>query len=103
MSHKIDTGPSIARLPEVRDAPVTRRAGGEHSEPVQAAVPSDSIRLTGDAEGLQALERQLGAEPATINGSRVEALRAALADGSYRIDAQQIADRLIALDSALGA
>lgn len=101
MSHKIDSGLPIARAPEPVNAAATSRAGGERSQPVAATAPTDSVRLTGEAEGLQALERQLGAAPAGIDVARVNELRAAIADGSYRVDAQQVADRMLALDSAL--
>ncbi|HEY5613250.1 MAG TPA: flagellar biosynthesis anti-sigma factor FlgM [Lysobacter sp.] len=101
MSHKIDSGLPVARPPEAVNASATVRAGGERSQPVAAIAPADSIRLTGEAEGLQALERQLGAAPAGIDVARVNELRAAIADGSYRVDAQQVADRMLALDSAL--
>ena len=101
MSHKIDSGLPVARAPEPVNAAATGRAGGERSQPVAATAPADSVRLTGEADGLQALERQLGAAPAGIDVARVNELRAAIADGSYRIDAQQVADRMLALDSAL--
>lgn len=101
MSHKIDSGLPVARPPEALNAAATARAGGERSQPVTATAPTDSVRLTGEAEGLQALERQLGAAPAGIDVARVNELRAAIADGSYRVDAQQIADRMLALDRAL--
>ena len=61
-----------------------------------------SISASCEAAGLQALERKLGAEPAGIDQARVDQLRAAIADGSYTIDAQQIATRMLALDDALG-
>jgi negative regulator of flagellin synthesis FlgM len=77
------------------------RAGGERTAPIAATPEADSLRLTGEASGLQAIERELGAAPAGIDVARVNAVRAALADGSYRIDAQAIADRMIDLDSAL--
>lgn len=100
MTHKIDgTGP-IARPPETasRPLPVTR-AGAERSAPVGAA---ESIRLTGEAEGLQALERELGAGPAGIDLARVNELRAAIAEGSYRVDAQAVASRMLDLERQLG-
>ena len=50
---------------------------------------------------LQALKRQLGAAPAVVDEARVSEVRAAIAAGSYRIDVQHIADRMLALDSAL--
>ena len=103
MSHKIDSGLTAARPPDPVTASSTARAGGERGQPVAAVAPSDSVRLTGEAEGLQALERQLGAAPAGIDVARVNEVRAAIADGSYRVDAQQIANRMLALDSALSA
>lgn len=101
MSHKIDSGVPVARPAEAINSSAIARSGGERSQPVAPTPPSDSVRLTGEAEGLQALERQLGAAPAGIDVARVNEIRAAIADGSYRVDAQQIADRMFALDSAL--
>lgn len=77
------------------------RAGGDRSEPVAAAAPPDSLRLTGEAAGLQALERSLGTAPPGIDVARVNEVRAAIADGSYRIDAHKIADRMLAFEEAL--
>lgn len=102
MTHKIDGGAPVARAPEAVKASATARAGGERGEPVAAAAEADSIRLTGEAEGLQALERQLGAAPAGIDVARVNELRAAVADGSYRVDAQEIATRMLDLERQLG-
>lgn len=103
MTHKIDGGLPAARPPDSINTTVTARAGGERSQTISPAERTDSVRLTGEAEGLHALERELGAAPASIDMIRVNALRAAIADGSYRVDAQQVADRMLALDSALGA
>ena len=102
MTHKIDGGPPATRPPEALNSATAARAGSKSSQPVAALVAADSVRLTGEAEGLQALERQLGATPAAVDVARVNDVRAAIADGSYRIDPQQIADRMIALDRALG-
>ncbi|TYT26289.1 flagellar biosynthesis anti-sigma factor FlgM [Luteimonas viscosa] len=100
MTQKIDgTGP-IARPPETASRPLpAARAGAERSAPVAAA---ESIRLTGEAEGLQALERELGTGPAGIDLARVNALRAAIADGSYQVDAQAVATRMLDLERQLG-
>ncbi len=102
MTHKIDAGLPVARAQAATHASATARAGGERGEPVAAAAAGDSIRLTGEAEGLQALERQLGAAPAGIDVARVNALRTAIADGSYRVDAQEIATRMLDLERQLG-
>lgn len=77
------------------------RAGGERSAPISATPEADSLRLTGEATGLRTIARELGAAPAGIDMERVNAIRASLADGSYRVDAQAVADRMLDLENAL--
>jgi negative regulator of flagellin synthesis FlgM len=101
MTHKIDTGLPPRPLDSVAAKPAPR-AGTEREAPVAAAAATDSLRLTGEAAGLQAIERELGEGPASIDAARVGAVRAALADGSYRIDPQAIADRMLSFDRDLG-
>lgn len=102
MSNQISGSPIAARAVEIASTSGTRaRAGEDRSQPITAAPPADSMRLTGEAAGLQALERSLGAGPASIDVAKVNAVRAALADGSYRVDPEQIATRMLALEEAL--
>lgn len=100
---KIDGAPVPVRPVETGSAAAAHgvRAGGDRTAPVAATPEADSLRLTGEATGLQTLARELGAAPAGIDLERVNAVRAALADGSYRIDAQAIADRMLDLERAL--
>jgi negative regulator of flagellin synthesis FlgM len=102
MTHKIDAGLAGVRPLEAATTGKVAQAGTERSASVAATAASDSLRLTGEAENLQALERQLGTSPAGIDVAKVQAVRAAIADGSYRIDAAQIASRMIDLDRQLG-
>ena len=99
---KID-GIGTPRPVDTVSAPTVQaaRAGGERSAPIAAVPATDDLRLSGEAAGLQALERELGAGPAGIDMARVNAVRAALADGSYRIDPQAIAGRMLDMDRAL--
>jgi len=48
------------------------------------------------------MARELGAGPAGIDVARVNALRAAIADGSYQVDAQAVASRMLDLERQLG-
>lgn len=102
MTHKIDAGLAAIRPLEAASTGAIARSGAERTAAVGATAPADTLRLTGDAEGLQALERELGTSPAGIDVAKVQAVRAAIADGSYRIDAAQIASRMIDLDRQLG-
>lgn len=100
MSHKIDGG--IAASAHLRSVAGTGKApaaaGEDKARPVDAAA---SLRLTGEATSLQALQRELSAAPA-IDSARVEAVRESLQNGSYRINPEAIAARMLDLDQQLG-
>jgi negative regulator of flagellin synthesis FlgM len=99
MTTKIDgPSPPTARIVDTAPPPATARAGMDRSKPVDAAPAADSVRLTGEATGLQAaVENQLG-RSAPLDMARVNAVKAALADGSYQVNPQDIANRLVALE-----
>lgn len=101
MSQKIEGN----QPPAVRTTgPVGNRvapAGGDRSRPVEASAATDSVRLTGEATSLQAIQRELAAAPA-VDVKRVEAVKQALESGSYRIDPDRIAGRMLEMDRQLG-
>jgi len=59
----------------------------------------DSVDLTDGARQLQDLQAAVAATPA-VDSVRVAALRDAIANGSYQVDPQRIADGLLAQDRA---
>ena len=102
MTTKID-GPSLppARTVDAAPGASVARAGGDRTQPISAAPPADSIRLTGEAAGLkQAIDREVGM-PASLNVEKINAIRAAIASGTYQVNPQEIAHRLIALERQL--
>ncbi len=102
MTTKID-GPSLppARTVDAAQGAAVARAGGDRSQPVNAVAPSDSVRLTGEAAGLkQAVDRELRM-PASFNVEKINAIRAAIAGGTFQVDPQEIANRLLALERQL--
>lgn len=101
MTHRIDAPSPASRTAEAAALSAVGRAGAPRTEPVAATPAVDRVILTGDAEGLQAMGRELGTRPAGIDMARVNALKAAIADGSYRIDAATVATRMLGLEHAL--
>lgn len=102
MSYKIDGLPPAAQAATVAAALAATRVGGARNEPISAAAEPDRLSLTGDAEGLKTMARELGSAPANIDMGRVNALKDAIAQGRYTIDAQAIASRMLDLDRELG-
>ncbi len=102
MSQKIDGG--IAAATQLRSVAINTKvaaAGEAKAQAVAQAVASaDSVRLTGEATQLQAVQRELSAAPA-IDPARVQAVREALENGSYKINPDAIASRMLDLDQQL--
>ena len=99
MSQKIDGG--ITASTPVRQVATPNRtaaAGNGAERPVEAA---DSLRLTGEAASLQAMQRELSNAPA-INEARVQAVREALQAGTDKFNAEAIADGMLGLEDQLG-
>lgn len=102
MSHKIDGldgrpvsvtgGAGVARPREVgRD----NRAEGK--APRQAR---SDIEITPAARQLAALEKVLAQIP-VVDEVRVKTISTAISDGSYRVDAERVADKLLRSDAEL--
>lgn len=62
---------------------------------------ADTVSLTNAAAQISSLETAI-AELPVVDTQRVEAIKQTLADGSYQIDAERIADKLLSLESSLG-
>ncbi len=84
----------VAPASGVRPATGASTPGGE-----QASGGAD-VRLTHAARNLSAIEESLRASPA-VDELRVAAVKQRLQDGSYEIDPQRIADRMLRLESDL--
>lgn len=65
-----------------------------------APATEADVHLTGAARGLAAIEQSLRAMPA-VDELRVSAVRQRLQDGSYEIDPQRVADRLLRMEADL--
>lgn len=63
---------------------------------------SDTVELTSGAKLLERLEKSLATLP-EIDAGRVDAVKTAIANGDYTIDAEKIADALIRIDREFGS
>ncbi len=94
-----------SKNPEVRSdrltsASKTGGAGTAASPPPadRSAGNGDRVTLTDAAQSLLKLHREAGAD-APVDGGRVDAIRRALADGSYTVRPERIAEALIRQDN----
>jgi negative regulator of flagellin synthesis FlgM len=73
-----------------------------NTEQQETGRPStvDTVSLTNTSAQLRSLENTL-AELPVVDTQRVESIKQAIADGSYQINAQSVADKLINLEQGL--
>jgi len=104
MADKINGLPGSMQHSPARQKPAgenARSGSTESGEAGRAHTGGDSVSLTDSARRLNSLTEQVAAgEP--VDSSRVEAVRQALDDGSYQVDAGKLAGKLIAFDRLLG-
>ncbi|MEE4280176.1 MAG: flagellar biosynthesis anti-sigma factor FlgM [Halieaceae bacterium] len=86
-----------------RSSELRRPAGSPASNPPDAApVRDEAVSITQTASDLLGLEAELRALP-NIDQERVDAIRQSIEDGSFEIDVNDIANRLIESDRELSA
>ncbi|MDH5407727.1 MAG: flagellar biosynthesis anti-sigma factor FlgM [Gammaproteobacteria bacterium] len=64
-----------------------------------SASGADKVSLTDTAERLQALEQQLAQQP-EINKGKVDEVQNAMSSGSYKVNPERVADKMLAFESA---
>lgn len=72
--------------------------GSENTSNTAASSEGDSVNLSADAHSLSRLETAL-ITASDINTNRIDAIREALDAGTYHIDAEAIATKLLDSDS----
>ena len=79
---------------------VNDKLQGEAASGSTASQPNDQVTLTASARSLQKLSDAVAASP-VVDSAKVAATKAAIANGTYRIDAQSVANKLLKLDGSL--
>ena len=66
----------------------------------QPTASSDGVNITDSAKQLAALEQAINALP-EVDQARVDQIRSAIADGTYQVAPERIADKLIRTENEL--
>lgn len=76
---------------------VAPKSGTPVDNAATAKSGADTVQISTQGQMLNRLQNQLGKE-APVNREKVEALKSAIADGSYKPNAQSIAKRILDSD-----
>lgn len=82
------------------------RVKAQHGEQPAAARREDTassndiVNLTDTAQRLRALEKSVASLP-VVDSQRVDAVKKALADGTYQVKPERVADKLVGFENAL--
>ena len=80
-----------------------KKVGAEKTGADTASVPAisgDKVELTQNAQLLQRLDKTLG-ELSAVDSRRIDAVREAIQNGDYEVDAEKIADAMLRFDREL--
>ncbi len=64
------------------------------------AASTDTINLTDTAQRLRDLEKSVANQP-VVDTQRVDTVKKALADGTYQVRPERVADKLVGFENAL--
>jgi negative regulator of flagellin synthesis FlgM len=76
----------------------TQPAAAEQSR--EQSVRGENVSLSSQAKNLKQLEQTLDSYP-EVDDNRIEQIKAALADGSYKVDAEKLAQKMLDMDNSI--
>lgn len=80
--------------PAAQQSPVADSAKGASN----TVVSGENVQLSPEAQRLQQATEKLNQQP-SVDQERVERIRQAIADGSYQVDSQRVASKLLSFES----
>lgn len=95
-----DAGVIPSKIQTQNEGQANRKTEGSESFSAPLSAPTEKVTLTETTTRLQQVAQQAAKQP-KVNSARVEQIRAALADGGYKVNPERIAARLMAFEIAL--
>ncbi len=74
--------------------------GAEQAKSSAQNARGENVNLSSQAKDLKQLEQKLGSYP-EMDDERIEEIRSALESGSYKIDAEKLAQKMLEMDESI--
>jgi negative regulator of flagellin synthesis FlgM len=78
----------------------TQPSSGEQAKTQAQSAKGENVNLSSQAKDLKQLEQKLGNYP-EMDDDRIEQIRSALENGSYKIDAEKLAQKMLEMDESI--
>jgi len=78
----------------------TQPAGAEQSKSQAQSARGENVSLSNQAKNLKQLEQKLGDYP-EMDDDRIAEIRSALENGTYKIDAEKLAQKMLEMDESI--
>lgn len=99
--NNITTNPSQVSEAGAQARPAPQPAADKADRPAPQAQSADHVSLTPTAQQLRGLEQQIAEQP-VVDTQKVNAVKEALASGSFEIDPTRVAGKMMSLEKAIG-
>ncbi|GGE70137.1 hypothetical protein GCM10011533_23160 [Streptosporangium jomthongense] len=76
------------------------KASPEQANAKAQAARGENVNLSSQARNLKQLEQKLGDYP-EMDDERIEQIRSALENGTYKVDAQKLAQKMLDMDKSI--
>ncbi|UBM23965.1 flagellar biosynthesis anti-sigma factor FlgM [Pseudomonas sp. p1(2021b)] len=91
---RLNNSPSITGGVRGNAAAGDAEKTGETSQAAKPSASGEAVHLSQEAQQLQKISDKLRDQPA-VDSARVAQLKQAIADGSYKVDAERVASKLL--------
>ncbi|HGY9626314.1 flagellar biosynthesis anti-sigma factor FlgM [Pseudomonas juntendi] len=91
---RLNNAPSITGGVRGNTATGNAEKAGETSQAAKPDASGEAVHLSQEAQQLQKISDQLRDQP-EVNSARVAQLKQAIAEGSYKVDAERVASKLL--------
>jgi len=78
----------------------TQPASNEQAKTQAQGARGENVSLSNQAKNLKQLEQKLGDYP-EMDDDRIEQIRSALENGTYKIDAEKLAQKMLEMDESI--
>ncbi len=78
----------------------TQPSTAEQAKTQAQGARGENVNLSSQAKNLKQLEQKLGSYP-EMDDDRIEQIRSALESGSYKVDAEKLAQKMLEMDESI--